>query len=76
MCDQTQAPVEILPWLYLGNSMHSEDLEALQKYNIRVSITLFHYTKSVSFIKIKEAKKHMICLRYTIYKLFLCVCAS
>uniref|UniRef100_A0A336M0Y7 protein-tyrosine-phosphatase n=1 Tax=Culicoides sonorensis TaxID=179676 RepID=A0A336M0Y7_CULSO len=35
MCDQTQAPVEILPWLYLGNSIHSEDLEALQKYNIR-----------------------------------------
>lgn len=38
---EQQAPVEILPWLYLGNAMHSEDLEALQKYNIRVSIFFF-----------------------------------
>lgn len=39
MADQ-QAPIEILPWLYLGNASHSEDFEALQKYNIRVSFEL------------------------------------
>lgn len=31
----SEAPVEILPGLFLGNSSHSEDSEALQKYNIQ-----------------------------------------
>jgi dual specificity MAP kinase phosphatase len=30
-------PIEILPGLFLGNAAHSEDINALQKYNIRVS---------------------------------------
>lgn len=31
----TEAPVLILPGLYLGNASHSVDSRALQKYNIR-----------------------------------------
>lgn len=32
-----EAPVEIIPGLFLGNAMHSCDARALQKYNIKVS---------------------------------------
>lgn len=28
-------PIEILPGLFLGNAVHSEDIEKIQKYNIR-----------------------------------------
>lgn len=31
----TEAPVEIVHGLFLGNQSHSEDSRALQKYNIR-----------------------------------------
>lgn len=31
----TEAPVEIVPGLFLGNASHSEDARALQKYNIK-----------------------------------------
>lgn len=31
----TEAPVEILPGLFLGNATHSEDSTALKKYNIQ-----------------------------------------
>lgn len=31
----TEQPVEIVPGLFLGNSMHSADLRALHKYNIK-----------------------------------------
>ena len=31
-----EAPVEIIPGLFLGNAMHSCDARALQKYNIKV----------------------------------------
>lgn len=32
---QTEAPAEIIPGLFLGNASHSEDSKALQKYNIK-----------------------------------------
>lgn len=32
---QADAPVEIVPGLFLGNATHSEDSQALQKYNIQ-----------------------------------------
>lgn len=32
-----EAPVEIIPGLFLGNESHSCDSRALQKYNIKVS---------------------------------------
>lgn len=35
--DDPSVPVEILPWLYLGNASHSQDLEVLRKYNIQVN---------------------------------------
>lgn len=28
-------PIEILPGLFLGNALHSEDIEKIQKYNIK-----------------------------------------
>ena len=35
-----EEPIEILPGLFLGNGAHSEDINALQKYNIRVSVAI------------------------------------
>lgn len=32
---QSEEPIEIIPGLFLGNSTHSEDSKALQKYNIK-----------------------------------------
>lgn len=32
---QTDAPIEIISGLFLGNASHSEDLKALQSYNIK-----------------------------------------
>lgn len=36
-----EAPVEIVPGLFLGNASHSCDSNALQKYNIKVSYICF-----------------------------------
>lgn len=35
--DDRDFPVEIVPFLYLGNAANSEDLEALSKHGIQVS---------------------------------------
>ncbi|XP_063709847.1 dual specificity protein phosphatase Mpk3 [Culicoides brevitarsis] len=45
--DLSEAPVEILPWLYLGNEKNSQDLEALQKYNIRYILNVTPNLKNV-----------------------------
>jgi len=37
-------PVEILPELFLGNAVNSEDLEWLKKHNIEVSFNFQFYT--------------------------------
>lgn len=53
------APVEIVPGLFLGNSSHSEDSKALQKYNIQYVLNVtpdlpnvFESTGTIKYLQI------------------------
>lgn len=59
------APVEILPGLFLGNASHSEDSNALQKYNIRYVLNVtpdlpnvFEGTEGIQYLKIPITDTH------------------
>lgn len=41
--DDRDFPVEIVPYLYLGNAANSEDLEALSKHGIQVRTSTYVY---------------------------------
>lgn len=47
--DDRDFPVEILPYLFLGNAANSEDIESLSKHGIKV-ITVAHI-KHLTFIE-------------------------
>lgn len=56
---QSEAPVEIVPGLYLGNASHSEDSKALQKYNIQYVLNVtpdlpnvFESTGTIKYLQI------------------------
>lgn len=56
---QTDAPVEIVPGLFLGNASHSEDSKALQKYNIQFVLNVtpdlpnvFESTGTIKYLQI------------------------
>lgn len=41
--DDKDFPTEIVPYLYLGNAANSEDMDALRKHGIQVSLVLSVY---------------------------------
>lgn len=54
-----EAPVEILPYLFLGNASHSGDSKALQKYNIKYVLNVtpdlpnvFEKTGNIQYLQI------------------------
>lgn len=56
---QSEAPVEIVPGLFLGNATHSEDSKALQKYNIQYILNVtpdlpnvFESTGTIKYLQI------------------------
>lgn len=56
---QTDAPIEIIPGLFLGNASHSEDLKALQQYNIKYVLNVtpdlpnhFENTPDIKYLQI------------------------
>lgn len=59
MYPQADAPIEIIPGLFLGNASHSEDLKALQNYNIKYVLNVtpdlpnvFESTGSIKYLQI------------------------
>lgn len=55
----SEAPVEIVPGLFLGNASHSQDSRALQKYNIKYVLNVtpdlpnvFEASGDISYLKI------------------------
>lgn len=73
-----EAPVEIIPGLFLGNAMHSCDARALQKYNIKVTdipcldfYTVIYNNSSILLVYIKCNQGSSKCLwsfgRHTIF---------
>lgn len=53
-------PVEILPFLFLGNAANSEDSEALQRHQIQVSVDIdFVYIEWHIFSGIARKIKYM-----------------
>lgn len=56
---QSDAPTEIIPGLFLGNASHSEDLKALQCYNIKCILNVtpdlpnhFENTSEIKYLQI------------------------
>lgn len=51
--DDKDFPVEIVPYLYLGNAANSEDLEALSKHGIQVSSSELFIGYIVTVFRVK-----------------------
>jgi hypothetical protein len=57
--EDREFPVEIVPFLFLGNAANSEDSEALQRHHIQVRFRLFGYGENLSHILI-DVSPHLV----------------